>query len=345
MKIQIITYYCEASNYGAFYQALALYEYMSHLGHQVAFYGDYEIEKTCIVNQDPSHKSAKIRNAQKKYFRVDYNRNTVYDLALIGSDQVWGGEEPCFWGKEVNAKYLASYAPSVGNLVTSKIIWKSVIKSIMGRISFYKHRDDLMRFDAISVRDKLTGELVKETLHTKPSTVLDPTFLIDWNPYISTEVTSVSGFPMPGKYIMIYSYGFDNITEKQISDFAKSENLQTVAVNYDSNIFDISRGFTPEEVLYGFKNAKYVITDSFHGSVFSIIFGKQFVTIGKGRDSKGFMLLEQFGIPERFVKDAKDAISTIQKDIDYQIINEKINVFRGNSISFLNQCIQEAESR
>lgn len=344
MNISIVTYYAENGNYGALYQAFALNEYLVGIGHDVSFWGDKFLERKVYTSEYMEQKAQGMNCVRDLYFNIDYKHNKTYDVTFVGSDQVWGGKEERFWGVGLKTRVLATYAPSVGNLITSKIKWKAILKGITGRIAFYCHKKDLIKFHNISVRDNQTKALIKMTLNKLPTLVLDPTFLIDWNKYLYDN----NGLPLyqipKEPYVLIYSYGFGKEAEDNILNYANKNGFKTCVVNYNSNRFDYSGAYTPFQTLALFKNAEMVFTDTFHGTVFSLIFNRQMYVLGKNKVSKPFMLLSQFGLTDRCVRSYNEKELNSCKIVDYNECNKKIDKLINISKEYIDECINMAEN-
>ena len=264
---------------------------------------------------------------------VDYDSNNHYDLAIVGSDQVWGGNEKECWGEGINADYLTTYAPSVGNLVYSSIAWKSFLKGFYGSFKFYKKKKSLQQFDKISVRDKQTKILVKNTLKMDVPIVLDPTFLIDWNSISDKRLIQED-------YIVIYSYNmFSGDIDDVLIAYAKKNNFKIVAINFETEKYDYNAPYSPQEVLSLFKYASMVFTNTFHGTVFSIIFERQFmVPILSGKKDKTYMLLEQLNLKSRAIFKSNDIINEVNNVIDYTNVKVVIDKYLKISKDYLNDC-------
>lgn len=332
MKIAIVTYYGENSNYGAFFQALGLSEYLKKKGdNEVFFYGRKELDETGDGSEYTQQRSKCLNLARRKHFSINYDNDAHYELAILGSDQIWHDKKPYFYGRGINADKIISYAPSVGNLVNSKVWWKNLIKKLTGPMEFRKWRNDLRRLDGISVRDIQTEKLVKRVVKIRPEMVLDPTFLIDWDEYLEP-------CPVSDDFVLIYSYGLSE-KDENIRQMANELNCKVVAVNYYNSSADYNDVYSIGEVLALFKNAKVVFTDTFHGTVFSIIFQKEFLVFADGANTKPVMLLKQLGIENRVAKITKDMMTCVKNNIDYKNINMKIGRLRQDSKSYLERYI------
>lgn len=334
MKIAIVTYYGENSNYGAFYQALGLSEYLKKNGNnKVVFYGRKELDETGDKSKYTQKRRKYLSLARSQYFSINYDNDTRYDLAVLGSDQIWYDKKPYFYGRGINADKIISYAPSVGNLMNSKVWWKNLIKKVTGPIEFQKWKEDLKRLDGISVRDVQTAKLVKKVANIEPNIVLDPTFLIDWNDYFDP-------CPVSDDFILIYSYELSE-KDESIQQIAKKLHYKVVAVNYENPRADYNDAYTPGELLSLFKNAKIVFTDTFHGTVFSIIFKKVFLVFAGGVNTKPVMFLKQLGIKNRVVETPKDMMNCIKTNIDYENVYARIERLRQDSKNYLAQYIEK----
>jgi len=231
------------------------------------------IKKNCI---DFFHKrNRKFKNFTKKYLNI-YSRKIIYnediykieknfDFLIVGSDQVWNykfvGNENIFLLKNINSEKKISYAASFG---VDEL--EEGIKEI--------YRQCLKDFSCISVREKRGKELVEELIGKKKiEVVIDPTMLLttdDWD-----KLLKKTTFSLPKKYILNYFLGsLSDEKRKEIENFAKLHNCEII------NLLDKNDPFyecDPTEFLRLEKNAFLVCTDSFHASVFSILYSRPFV--------------------------------------------------------------------
>src|SRR5690606_3808547 len=186
-----------------------------------------------------------------------------YDYVIVGSDIVWNfkdpflGSDPIYFGQGLDGTRLISYAPSFGNISISDSLPDFVSRGIKN-------------FEKISVRDTNSAEIIKNISGVEPETVLDPTFLIDPSPF--ERVVS-----RPHPYLLVYAYHLREHEIRSAKAFAKQRGLQTVAVGYrcdwaDKNVIALG----PFEWLGYFKNASYVLTSTFHGTIFSLKYQKNF---------------------------------------------------------------------
>ena len=228
-----------------------------------------------------------------------------FDAIVVGSDQVW---RPKYYGKIENA-YLG-FAKG----------WN--IKRIAYAASFgtddWEYTDEqtkecgelLKKFDAISVREASGVTLCKEHFGVEVQHVIDPTMLL----YKEDYIRLIEAANTPKAKGTLLNYILDETPGKKelIEQIAKDKSLVPFRVN--SRVEDhkalLKERIQPpvEQWLRGFYDAEFVVTDSFHACVFSILFGKPFVVIGnKKRGMARFeSLLKMFGLEDRLVSCSED---------------------------------------
>ena len=98
---------------------------------------------------------------------------------------------------------------------------------------------------------------------------------------------------------------------------------------------------SPIDILGYFKHAKYVITDTFHGSVMSLITNANFTAKIRGNKNKLYDLLDRFGVSKRIIEDFSDLDSVFVERIDYRITNKYIDRYRTSSMNYLKDCLND----
>lgn len=358
-------------NYGSFLQSYALKKTIESLGHEVVFV-DYKIE-------EPLYKSTneRIRNkvdslikrgldkySQKpilkkylpekinemvvnnKLYREEflpllgvtdeYKFNSNLDALVIGSDEVFNvfqkstrvGYSLELLGENNNAKRLLSYAASFGNTTLEKIEANNKTNEISLLLS---------DFDAISVRDANSGSIVKELTNKEPVYNLDPVLIYDFTNEVPDIVTEKD-------YIIVYAYR-DRLSEKEkeeIVKFAQKKGKKLISLGGYQDFVDEYINASPFELLDYVKNADYIITDTFHGTIFSIIFQKKFVSFiresknGKyGNQEKMSDLLGRLGLSNRGIYNASEIEEQIEKDINYTEVNKIRKQYISSAIDYL----------
>ncbi|MFP7421400.1 polysaccharide pyruvyl transferase family protein [Streptococcus sp. TATVAM-FAB8] len=344
------------ANYGSFLQAYALKQLIEEQGHEVQFV-DYHVDATVISSEDENkikvirkinkgletfkqkvpltHKISFIKHKQnfsKKYMPMlgisdKMNYNPELDCMVIGSDEVFNciqkntnvGYSLELFGKDNNAKKLITYAASFGNTTLEKL-------------STYKKTNEiasyLERFDAISVRDNNSGKIVKELTGKEPFYNLDPVLTFDY----MNECDKIPSINPNEKYLILYAYS-GRISDEEadwISAYAKKEGLKVYAIGGVQRGADKFIDCSPFEVLAYFKNAEKIITDTFHGSIFSIITHRPFVTLVRksvgtsyGNEEKLMDLLNRVGLSERATYNVELSDQIMDKTINY----DKVDIF------------------
>ena len=265
-----------------------------------------------------------------------------YDIVLVGSDQLWNptGYSTRFYNLlfvDENVKKI-SYATSFGvsNIPNSK---KRIAKKFLNRL------------DAIGVREIRGKEIIEELTGRSAQVVLDPTLLFnqeEWLEFIPNSPKIIND-----KYILCYLLG-DNVCHRNaVSEFARKRNLKVVTLPFldkfvevdldfgDYKLFDIG----PQEFLNLIRNAEYVFTDSFHGTVFSILNKKQFITFNRfstdsknSRNSRIDSLFSLLGLEDRRSTDMN--FSKIDYKIDYDAVDSKLDLLRKKSLDYLGSSLK-----
>lgn len=346
MKIGILTFH-RAVNYGAVLQCYALSEYLKNLGHDV-YVIDYNNPKllACykvfdfhrLISRKALHKvitnSLKevslIQRRRERWKKFDFfikNRLRLLaptqdnidqlDIVIVGSDQVWNtnltnGFDPYYWGsfKHRDKLRIISYAASIEEF------WDEKDNELAKKL--------LENFDAISVREANSSDRLKFLLPNRCiSLCLDPTLIVKrqvWDKLVKSP-------SIKKKYLLLYQVRASK-KAYEISKFvAKKLSLKLIVLsaNVSSKNSRICGGASPEEYLGLLKNASFIVCTSFHGTVFSLVFGRPFLSIKlyDGRDNRVETLLSQFNGQHRFVASLEDV--TNLKDIN-EIIDFKQTV-------------------
>lgn len=262
-----------------------------------------------------------------------------FDAIVVGSDQVWRSIYfiPMWFGQPMENAYLSftkgwnikriSYAASFG---TDK--WEYNEKQTL------HSKKSLQMFDAVSVREENGVKLCKQYFDVDALHVLDPTMLLDANDYI--ELFKQKQTPKSKGNLLNYVLDETDEIESLIKKVASMKKMVPFAVNntYEGdNTKPLNQRIKPsvETWLRGFYDADFVITDSFHACVFSIIFKKQFVVVGnKDRGMSRFeSLLKLFGLEDRLV-DVHCDVSILQQ-IDYDNVYSIYDKLKESSMIYL----------
>lgn len=357
MRIGIVTRPL-LTNYGGILQNFALQQALRKLGHEpitIDFIPSYSLYrylrsfcKTLLLWPIPwkrrpfvsyrraAGRSSVIDNFCKKHITLT-ERVTCYipmlverygmEAVITGSDQVWRAKYNLYpeylkdmylrFVRQSGVKKLA-YAASFGIDVWD---YSSKMTETCRRL--------VKEFTAISVREESAIAMCREYLDVEATEVLDPTLLLD-----KTEYEALChNIPVDSSsFIAVY------ILDKSL---AKLRYIQKIALQIDLpiKVFSAHHDMTLsiEKWLAMFRDAQYVVTDSFHGTVFSIIFNKPFWSIGNTvRGMARFnSLLALFGLQKRLC--TLDMEYNVSSNIDWELVNEKRYLLQKKSFDFLNQ--------
>jgi len=270
------------------------------------------------------------------------NANSIYDIFICGSDQIWnkGFDSAYFLDFVSNDKPKIAYAPSISaNQLTKE------------QINYMQPLLD--KFTALSVREIEPREILNKAINKDVKWVLDPTLLLSAEYWQSIS----SSYPINRPYILCYILGSRRDNWNYILKLMKIIDLPIVTFpfvagntlvgisNGDVQVFDAG----PSEFLSLVRNAEYVITDSFHGLVFSIIFEKKFIILNRNvettetmTDSRIATLLELSGLENRLIHNSLYAdITLLKEEIDYEKIRPRIEAMREESLQFLIDALKQ----
>ncbi|SNU93429.1 Polysaccharide pyruvyl transferase [Megamonas hypermegale] len=268
---------------------------------------------------------------QKKYFNYKDMKelNDKFDTFICGSDQIWNldctqGVEPAYFLKFANKdKLKIAYAPSLAHVKFARNYNADLKEAIK----------DL---DYISVREESTLPLIQPLTEKKVNVVLDPTLLLDKKDY---ELI-INQYKNESEYIFVYMLEYSAELVKYCNEFSNKKRIKVIYIS-NNKISGIKGknafGIGPDKFLKYIKEAKYIITNSFHATVFSIIFNKKFVTFTTKRSSSRMVdLLDKLGISERIYNEKFN----IDKDIDYDIVQKNLIDMRKSSLEYLRKALK-----
>lgn len=259
---------------------------------------------------------------------AEIEKEYQFDAYVVGSDQVW----------------LEYYCPSSFlSFVHREGVKRVCYAASCGKKSFFNYPDKVKQcrnlaplFDGISVREDYLIPLCKDKLGVDAQWVLDPTMLLDPKDYLDASLCNVDNTPI------LFSYILDPDHEKDTIINSIADMLSVPIVN-GSRIYET--GSSPvypsvDDWLYNINRAKFVVTDSFHGTVFSILFNKPFLSIGNARRGMARFqsLLKRFGLEDRliFINGTEtDYLTKVRESIDYDKVNHYLSIERVKSFNFI----------
>lgn len=364
MKIGIITHY-DVHNHGAVLQMYALEKVLEKFGNQargLTFHKNYDFLESYAENKyNISLKSIPYymgylfeKGLKKTYF--NYRKKQILDdfklknnmigekvkesknleAVFIGSDEVFSiepGLTPEFWGNNIDCKNIFSYAGCFGPTTIDFIKEKNAEEFIKKGIDNLKQ---------ISVRDENSKNIIETLSHREATLVCDPVILYG---YINEKKDFKKKFDE--KYILIYSYDNNMNKDEEINNikqFAKEHNYKIYSVGFYHNWCDKNINCDPIELLEYVSNAEYVLTDTFHGTVMSLVMETQFVTKVHTNSNKLGFLLREYGCTDRITKDFSTTSEIIAQKIDYSKVNEIIKERRDTSMKFIEKCLEQVKN-
>ncbi|MCD4725096.1 MAG: polysaccharide pyruvyl transferase family protein [Bacteroidales bacterium] len=357
MKVGLLTFH-SAQNYGAVLQAYATQEIIKSLECDIDiidYCPDYLIKQAVfpsLKNRPASIKlklfteglicfywrykrrkgfnnfiNSKLHLSPKKYGNRPFSSNECYDAYVMGSDQIWNiklakGFDDAYWGNFITKKNAikVSYAASMSNY-------------LLNDNQKQKMFDLLKNFHSISVREEESKHFIYDNFEIDATTVLDPTFLLD-----KSKWKIISKRPkLAKKYVLVYSIELRDDVVRIAKSVAKQLNAIVIelTMGVDKNVIvNRHQTATPEEFVGLFENAECVLTSSFHGTAFSIIYNKSFYSIAldNDKDSRQKTILAKLGLSDRFI--SRNTTPDFQL-INYNDVNAKLEIIRNESIAFL----------
>lgn len=269
-----------------------------------------------------------------------------FDAYIVGSDQVWRPKySPCLINyfldflQNDNSVKKISYAASFG-----VDYWEFTKKQTV------ECRRLIKTFNAISVRENSGIHLCKEYLKVSAIRLLDPTMLLQKDSYV--QLVEECNTPLSKGNMLIYF--LDKTKEKQMlaNRISKSKKLIPFDVmpeeyfNLNNRKQDINNCVFPPVTKWirAFMDAEFIITDSYHGTIFSIIFGKSFLTIGNSQRgmTRFETLLSTFSLQHRLIFDTEINLDTIlDNNINYEVVYEILNKEKGKCLNFINDNLEK----
>lgn len=375
MKIGIITFQ-RANNYGAMFQAYALSKYLEQQGHDVFIlnYATDDQERVsfssklykfivvhrcsfkhfykriflqAIVNQREklfvdkfiAYRKQHLKLTSKSYTYEDLcTQHPMADVYITGSDQVWNTDfTSCSMG------YLLAFLPDgIKRISYAASFGKKVLDSKYHQ----KFKDELIKFTAISVREKNGLDIVQDVASIDATLVVDPTFLLsDYSELIDYSL-------VPEKpYIFVYRLSQNRALTTWMSALIKKasnkENLPVYTVSTNGCYKDKEYGEqlipTPGQFLGLLEKANFFVTNSFHGSVFSILFKTPFIVTARDQfpDQQNLRMVEllnNFRLSERYLPpfaSFEQIDDILNNTFDFDEIHNRVRDYKKTSEDFL----------
>lgn len=371
MKIGTITFHC-AYNFGSALQTYALKKYLTSLGHEVHVidyrsndFNGYKIFrriglKSSVADLLFLFGNLRRRNSFQSFWRdyFDMTEHTYagasaeqelsadlrnYDAFICGSDQIWnldctqGPVPPFFLSFAPDESKKIAYAPSLSH---AKFEDRNFTADDQKHIGTW-----LSRFDSISVREISVADQFQQLTDKDIIETLDPTLLLDLREYRSIQAFHLFRGLEAGKYIFAYTLWPNDDMIRYLDSLASEHDLTIVyysrnPIRYRSRSINVW-GIGPADFLTLIDKANCVVSNSFHATVFSILYGKPFLTFGTEKSSSRMQtLLAKLGLakehllPAHFTGDGNVTPFVSKLDIN------KLQTLRADSERFLKNALK-----
>lgn len=363
-RIGILTYH-RVFNFGSLLQTYALQKYLEDKGQAVEvidYYPERLQKKRLLFHVNPKwsrpiwkmilHLAPAVITRLMGYYMMDTflakyvhltdrvyeteedlkKKCPTYDVYLNGSDQVWNVEtadglvDKVFFMEFLPEECVrAAYAGSFG-------------KDSFSEESLIEIKKYLSKYSAISVREN-SGLRILDKIGIKGGQwVLDPTFLLKPAQWREIEAK----IQLPERYLLVYNLNRNPRITNLAQRIASERGLQIVNFAHSFVFIKGAKNIiypTPNLFIALFENAEYVVTDSFHGTAFSINFGRQFICVPAPRfNSRLNSILELIGEPDRLLKD-EDDFEIINREIDYNKVEIILENERQKADEFIGKII------
>ena len=363
MKVGIMTFPNSVS-YGATLQMIALQSAVRRLGHQVEvinYHNPYmKAEKHTSKGSRTSLKGkvqrrislwmhrrlyAGFRDFEARYASLYPRRPFTdkgrlpalgqrYDAVICGSDQVWyphitNGDLSYFLDFCTESTRRIAYAPSFGAEEFPEAYYRRITP-------------ELMQFSALSAREEPGKRLVERLTGRETAVVTDPTFLMDVADWEKMEKPHPAA---TGDYVLYFVVRSSDTLLKRCREFARRKGLKLVVVggnpltarrNTDP-MLEYALDVSPEQWLYLVHNARYVFTNSFHGTAFSVIFQRDFyVQYPPHNGSRLRQVVEALGMQDR---ELRDGVDPVDRPAPHAAARPIFNDMKARSLAYLENAL------
>lgn len=348
MKVGVLTFH-RCFNYGSYWQARCLVEGLRGLGHDAELldHQDAAVERAearCLLQPALPHRTARgdmpaLKVKARKFLRAfdalplssrfDLNAweaSPRYDAVVVGSDEVWNFRHPwyggkqLFWGRGLNGGRRVAYAASFGNHDAAEGMdpfWAGLLRD----------------FDRVAVRDANSRALAAGALGWEPPLVLDPVLQFP-------EVVGSEEAGEDGPYALVYGHGLPDWLAGAVRGWSRAAGVRLVSVGYRNDWADVQRlDAGPAEFAGLMAGARAVVTNFFHGCVFTLINGKPLVTAPSDyRANKVRDLAAALGFEHRLVADGARVGALLDVPLE-DGIGERIAAMRQGSAAYLRDAL------
>ncbi len=355
MKIEIITIH-NINNFGSVFQTYGLYKYLSDQGHdtevidynppyfrhsnlkrklgELLFFQDYHVRKTKFNHFIKKNYKLSLKNYKTSKALQDHP--PVADLYVAGGDQLWNPYHPCgnddmYKMSFTNGKKI-SYGTSMGK--------SSFSDNELCDLAF-KIKD----YFCVSVRESSSVSLLNK-VGIQAHHVVDPVLLLPraaYERYVSKPLIS-------GKYMFVYLVTPSKLLESTIAYISKKMGLKVVlcaGLSQKSTCDYMLRNAGPEEILSYIVNAEFIISASFHATLFSVLYHKQFATLLPGSNTNERIedFLSWNRLSDRIIKSGEDLNETLFSPVDFVFADKAIEAKRQYSLAYIHHALDTEDKK
>lgn len=370
MDIGILTFH-RADNYGALLQVYALQQKLYEKANTVEIidYRCQAIENEYIYNFVPAFRKnlikwlcnfikniyivpkKRIKAKKCDAFREKYlllsksytskeDRTYIqkkYDVVFTGSDQIWntkltnGKDDWYCLKKEANDTRVVSYGASVGNL-----------KLFSDKFKLFE--EDLRKYYMISTRESESAVFLSKKLNKVIYQVLDPTLLVTEQKW--SELSEKSNVKLKDKFVLYYDVEKNSLSEKIAKDVSARREYKLV--HFDASIKMLFSGkymqeAGPIEFLWLIRNADFIVTSSFHATVFSILFEKDFCVVPHlTTGSRVRNLLSDLHLEDHLVESLNEySYDKLPNNTDFKMVKDILTIKQKDSERYIDMCLRK----
>lgn len=290
--------------------------------------------KRWIIRKLSARTKKHIRAFMRDELHLSANNNSKqYDAVIVGSDEVFNhakGLRLQLHGEIPQADRLITYAASCGSALA-----EDIAEHDLPRV-----RSAMRRFSAVSVRDAGTAAYAARLGVTVTERHLDPVLV---GPLRERKAKPV----WLRRYLLVYAYGQRIHTPQEIHairTFARENGLKTVAMGGSQYWCDLYVPASPMRMLDWFAHADYVVTDTFHGTIFSVLHHRPFAVITRRTNENKLMsLLEDLGLAQQRLADMSQLPRVLTQEIRYAQVDAILDRERCRTHEFLKEQLHDGE--
>ncbi len=366
MKIGILTFH-DANHHGAVLQAYALKETLKMYSEDVEIINykqPYILKNNKLFNINFKNvklffksllisllyffikikKGQKFNQFRKEYLSVsslscDSSKEIEYkDIFIVGSDQIWNFKitmfDKAFFLDFCKDSVRIAYAASLGT-------------SFLSETDYTFIKNHIINFDHISVREDSGVESIKKITNQDVFHVLDPTLLVEESTWAAL---CKSKYSIKDRYLLVYELSGSNDVMQIAQDVALKLDLDIYKIDdsliREPYVYSKIRNVGPVDFLSLVRDASFVVTNSYHGTIFSIIFNKKFISVPNNyTGDRVISLMRLFNLENRLVYNCNELENVLRCEIDFEKVKEILEIETKKSLNFLTKAICNGYNR